>query len=238
MRQNNFAGLVFFSLLMASSIVRAEGSGFLPSYDGLEFATGEYGGKTIQVPDVTEKMASMHKIMIDQPEIFIAEDSAYKGMKPDDARAIAEALREALIVNIKDKERLTEEPGPDVLYLRIAISDIYLKKKKRRLLSYTPVGIVVHTAKGVATSDVMKKIDLVGATIEMESMNADTGEHFGSLVIKLVPPGKDTPYDAAWENLLSNFDALSKQIVCRIGNSRLAEADRSDCKILDSYQEG
>jgi hypothetical protein len=238
MRQNNFAGLVFFSLLMASSIVRAEGSGFLPSYDGLEFAPGEYGGKTIQVSGVTEKMASMHKIMIDQPEIFLADDSPYKGMKPDDARAIAEALREALITNMKEKERLVEEPGPDVLYLRMAISDIHLKKKKRRLVSYTPVGIAAHTAKSVVTSDLMKKIDLVGATIEMEALHSGTGEQLGSLVIKLAPPGKDSSEEATWESLLSNFDAISKQVVCRIANSRLAEADRSACKILDSYQEG
>jgi Protein of unknown function (DUF3313) len=230
---------LIFSLLMAgSSTLRAGESGFLPDYEGLTFAPGEYGGKTVPVPGVTEKMAAMQKIMIDQPEIFVAADSAYKGMKPDDARAIAEALRQALIVNMKEKERLVEEPGPDVLYLRIAISDIHLKKKKRRLLSYTPVGIVAHAAKSVATSDLMKKIDLVGATVEMEALNSTTGEHYGSLVLKHAPPGEDSPDEATWENLLSNFDAISKQIVCRLANSRLAEGERSSCKILDSYQEG
>jgi hypothetical protein len=238
MRLLHVSVMVFSVLLASSGTLRAEESGFLPDYTGLKFAPGEYGGKTAPVPGVTDKMASIHKIMIDQPEIFIADDSAYKGMKPDDARAIAEALREALIANMKDEERLVEEPGPDVLYLRVAISDIHLKKKKRRLLSYTPVGIVAHTAKSVVTSDLMKKIDLVGATIEMESLNSETGEHFGSLVVKLAPSGEDSPEEATWENLLSNFDAISKQVVCRLRNSRLAEAERSPCKILDSYQEG
>jgi hypothetical protein len=105
-------------------------------------------------------------------------------------------------------------------------------------LSYTPVGVVAHTAKTVVTSDLMKKIDLVGATIEMEALHSRTGEQLGSLVIKLAPPGKDSSEEATWESLLSNFDAISKQVVCRIANSRLAETERSACKILDSYQEG
>ena len=237
MRLPHLSVLVFSVLLVGSSTLRAEESGFLPDYEGLNFLPGEYGGKATQVPGVTEKLASFNKIMIDQPEIFVAADSAYKGMKPDDARAIAEALREALIANTKDKERLVEEPGADVLYLRIAISDIHLKKKKRRLLSYTPVGIVAHTAKSVVTSDLMKKIDLVGATVEMETVHSVTGENFGSLVLKYAPPGEDSPDEATWENLLSNFDAIGKQYVCRLGNSRLPEAERSSCKILDSYQE-
>ena len=238
MRLLHVSALLFSVLLLGSATLRAEESGFLPDYEGLKFAPGEYGGKTVQTPNATNKATRMTGIMIDQPEIFIAKDSAYKGMKPDDARAIAEALREALITNIEDKERLVEAPGPDVLYLRIAISDLHLKKKKRRLLSYTPVGIVAHTAKSVATSDLMKKIDLVGGTVEMEILDSDTGEHFGSLVIKLAPPGEDSSDEATWEHLLSNFDALSKQLICRIGNSRLVDAERSDCKILDSYQEG
>ncbi|MEH6570682.1 MAG: DUF3313 domain-containing protein [Halioglobus sp.] len=238
MRLAHLSVLVFSVLLTNPSTLLAQESGFLPDYEGLKFAPGEFGGKTVPVPGVTEKMASIQKIMIDQPEIFVAKDSAYKGMKPDDARALAEALREALITNMKDKERLVEEPGPDVLYLRIAISDLHLKKKKRRLVSYTPVGIVAHTAKSIVTSNLMKKIDLVGATVEMEALHSITGEHFGSLVLKHAPPGKDSPDEATWENLLSNFDALSKQVVCRLANSRLLKEERSDCKILDSYQEG
>ncbi len=232
-----FAGLFFSLLLMCSGVVRAGESGFLSNYEGLKFAPGEYGGKTVAVPNITDKMAAITKIMVDQPEIFIADESAYRGMKPNDALALAEALRKAVIADFP-AENVVEEPGPDVVYLRMAITDIHLKKKKRRLLSYTPVGFVAHTARSLAVSDVMKKLDLAAVTIEMETLKAATGEHVGYLVIKFAPPGEGGSDAANWDNLMSKFTALGKQVNCRLNNSKLPEAERKNCKILDSYWEG
>ncbi len=49
--------------------------------------------------------------MIDQPEIFIHPDSKYKGMKPDDMKALADGFREILIDEIKKRDiRVVEEP--------------------------------------------------------------------------------------------------------------------------------
>lgn len=181
---------------MGSTAIRAENSGFLSDYTDMEFAAGEYGEKTAPVPNLTDKMVSVTKIMVDQPEIFIAEESAYKGMKPGDALALAETLRAAITAYV-DPKNLVEEPGPDVVYLRMAITDLHLKKKKRRLVSYTPVGLVANTAKGLVVSDVMKKIDLVGVTVEMQSQNAATGEHLGSLVFKFDPTKEAKDSDEA-----------------------------------------
>lgn len=236
MRLYRFTGLIFSLALLGSTAVWAENSGFLPDYTGLEFAKGEYGGKTLPVPNLMEKVAGMTKVMVDQPEIFIADDSKYKGLKPEDARALAETLRSA-IVAYAEPGALVEEPGANVIYWRIAITDLHLKKKKRRLLSYTPVGLVAHTAKGLAVSDIMKKIDLVGVTVEMQSLNAATGENLGSLVMKFAPVGEGSSDEATWENVLVNFDAVGQQVSCRYKNSKLPEAQRKDCKILDSYRE-
>lgn len=237
MRFYRFTGLVVALTLIGSTVLRADDSGFLPDYTGLEFAKGEYGGKTTPVPNLMEKMAGITKVMVDQPEIFIADDSKYKGLKPDDARALAESLRAAIIAHA-EPGALVEEPGANVVYMRMAITDLHLKKKKRRLLSYTPVGLVAHTAKSLAVSDIMKKIDLVEVTVEMQSLNAATGENLGSLVIKFAPAGEGGSDEATWENVLTNFDALGQQISCRYKNSKLPEAQRKDCKILASYKEG
>ena len=236
MKHVHKAGLVMSMAILCSTALQAGESGFLPSYEGLKFAPGEYGGKTVVTPGSAAKSAGFTKIMIDQPEIFIAEDSAYKGMKPDDALAIAEALRKALADNMTDLT-VVDEPGPDVLYLRLAISDVHLKKKKRNLLAYTPVGAVAHAAKSAVTTDMMKKIDLIGVTIEGESLNAETGEFLGSLVIKLAPPKKSTSDEASWETMMSRFDSMGKQMDCRFRNKKLPESKREDCKILESYKE-
>jgi hypothetical protein len=231
------ASLIVFALLAASATLQAQQSGFLPNYEGLEFAPGEYGNKSQPVPNIMGKMASLDKIMVDQPEIFVASDSKYKGMKPDDSLALAEALRQAMVQKIYP-DNLVEQKGPNVIYIRMAISDLYLKKKKRGVMSFTPVGAVAYAAKGALTSDMMNKIDLVGVTVEVEALNSETGEHLGSFVSKLAPLGTGGWNEASWDKLLSDFDALSSQIACRIRNSKLPESDRADCKILDSYKKG
>jgi hypothetical protein len=237
MKLSYTTSLALFTLLTASATLQAQQSGFLPSYEGLEFASGEYGSKSNPVPNVTDKMASLDKIMIDQPEIFVASNSKYKGMKPEDSMALAEALRQAMMSNI-DSSNLVDEQGPNVIYMRMAISDLHLKKKKRGVLSFTPVGAVAHATKSALTSNMMNKIDLVGVTVEAEALNSVTGEHLGSFISKFAPSGTGGSNEASWDKLLSDFDALSSQIACRIRNSKLPESDREDCKILDSYKEG
>jgi hypothetical protein len=237
MRFYHISGLVLSLVALASSTVWAEDSGFLPSYEGMTFEAGEFGGKTTPVPNLTEKMALVNKIMIDQPEIFISPDSDYKGMKPDDGLAIAEALRTAVMNNIKE-ENLVEEVGPNVIYLRMAITDVHLKKKKRRLITYTPVGIVANVAKNIVVTDMVKKVDLEQVTIEAQSINSATGENLGSLVIKLSLSADDDSDEATWENLMEQFDAIGKQIACRVRNSKVVAGERENCKILKSYREG
>jgi hypothetical protein len=237
MRFNHFSGLVLSLVVLASGTAWAEDSGFLPNYEGLTFEADEFGGKTTPVPNLVEKMAMVNKIMVDQPEIFISADSDYKGMKPDDGIAISEALRTAVMGNIKE-ENLVEEVGPNVIYLRMAITDVHLKKKKRRLLSYTPVGLVANVAKNVVVSDMVKKIDLEKVTIEAQSINSATGENLGSLVIKLSLSADNNSDEATWDNLMEQFDAIGKQLACRIGNAKVEVSEREDCKILKSYREG
>jgi hypothetical protein len=237
MRFYHISGLVFSLVALASGPAWAEDSGFLPNYEGLTFEAGEFGGKTSPIPNITDKMAILNKIMVDQPEIFISPDSAYKGMKPDDALAISEALRTAVMGNIKE-ENLVEEVGPNVIYLRMAITDVHLKKKKRRLISYTPVGIVANVAKNIVVTDMVKKIDLEKVTIEAQSINSATGENLGTLVIKLSLAADDDSDEATWDNLTEKFDAIGKQIACRVRNSKVVAGEREDCKILKSYREG
>jgi len=229
------AGFVMSMAIICSTALQASESGFLPSYEGLKFAPGEYGGKTVVTPGSDAKSAGFTKIMIDQPEIFIAEDSAYKGMKPDDALAIAEALRKAIADNMTVLT-VVDKPGPDVLYMRLALSDVHLRKKKRNVLTYTPVGLAAYAAKSAVVSDAMKKIDLVGVTIEGESLNAETSEYLGSLLIKLAPPEKATSDQASWENTLHRFDSMGKQMDCRFRNKKLPESKQEDCKILESFK--
>ena len=56
---------------------------------------------------------------------------------------------------------VVESPGPNVLYIRAAITDLMLQRKKRRLLAYTPIGFVLK-AGADAMRDMMEKYDIMG----------------------------------------------------------------------------
>ena len=63
--------------------------------------------------------------------------------------------------------KVVEEAGPSVLYVRMALKDLYIKKEKRGLLSYTPVGMVAHGVADMA-SDAVDKTTLVEMKVEVE----------------------------------------------------------------------
>ena len=96
-------------------------------------------------PGVFDRLAKYNAIMVDEPEVLISATSDYKGAKPTDLEAIATLVR----TDISDAMKaggygVVDAAGPSVLYLKIAVTDLSLKKKKRRLLAYTPVGFVVN----------------------------------------------------------------------------------------------
>ena len=68
-------------------------------------------------------------------------------MKPDDLKALSEALRDTLSGSLAEGGySVTQKPGPGVVYLRVALTDVMVEKKKRGLLAYTPAGAVIVTS--------------------------------------------------------------------------------------------
>ena len=109
-------------------------------------------------PDILQIARRFDSVMVDQPEIHMAVDSKYRGAKGDDLKQLADVARLATIERLEAGGwAVTDEPGPNVVYLRWAISDLYLKKKKRSVLSYTPVRLVVHATAQAAIRDLWKK---------------------------------------------------------------------------------
>lgn len=56
-------------------------SDFLTDYSHLKKSTDAYMDYTYLAPGAENRMANYSAVMIDQPEIFIAPNSKYKGMK-------------------------------------------------------------------------------------------------------------------------------------------------------------
>jgi hypothetical protein len=231
---NRFIKILFVAALLPS-FATAEESGFLEDYSILGKA-GEYGAARMYVSETAiQRMVDYDKIMIDQPWIYVDPDSKSKGMKPDTMTTIAETLRTSMSDAINENYDVVEERGEGVLFFRWAVTNMYLQKPRRNLLSFTPVGAVAHAAKS-GLSDFVDKNTLVDLRLEGEMLDSVTGELFIAITIergqRKDKAAKISEDPASWDELFTIGTALGQRFACRLNNARVNESYRKDCTLI------
>lgn len=201
-------------------------SGFMTDYSQLEKLDDSISDYRYLAEGAMERIAQYDAVMIDQPEIFIAADSPYGGAKPKHLEALAESLRAGIISALSEDYDIVEKPGANVMYIRPALTNLRLTKKKRRIVGYTPIGLVGGAVVGAATSDLAKKANLQDVVIEGEVYDSMTEERLVALIDKR-GEGREAP--SSWEELEDAMLRYGKLVHCRLGNSRIAEEDRVNC---------
>jgi hypothetical protein len=219
--------------LFGAASAFGQSNDFLSNYSLLDDAEADVLDQIYLVPNAEQRLADYKAILVDQPEIFIAADSKYKGAKGDQLKLLADTARLATIERLEASGfAIADEPGPDVLYMRWAITDMYLKKKKRGILSYTPVGMVVHATKSAAIRDLWKKIDIVELSLEVELSDLVTGEILGAAVTAQQGLRKSKGQKAdivSWQELDALFTTVGERLSCRLTNARGPENEARDC---------
>ena len=203
-------------------------SGFMSDYTQLEKVTDGTVDYRYLAPDAFNRLANYDAVMIDQPEIFIAVDSPYRGVKPKHLNALAESLRSGLSESLGDDIYVVDQPGENVLYLTSAITNLKLTKRKKRALSYLPVALVVGSIAGASSSEIAKKADFAGMVIELEAFDSVTGERIVA-VIDSLEPDPDAEEPETWEDVDALMLGYGAIISCRFENAHLPEEQRADC---------
>jgi hypothetical protein len=237
----NILSVLLLAVVWLSPAFAAEGTfpveeGFLNiGLDQMTQTVEVEGGVDLgYTPDGTiERLVNYGKIMVDQPEIWLDKDSEYRGMKPDNAKAIADMIRERLTENVtKRGYEVVEAPGPDTLYMRLALTDLYLKKKKRGVLTFTPVGRVAHIGAELMM-EMMSKVDIVEMALQVELLDSQSEEVLAAMVVKR-GARKDKSTGQELERMdFDEFRAVLQQyaarFACRLDNAKLPEAQQVDC---------
>ncbi len=228
----NLTVMVFLGFLQTSF---AQNSGFLADYSKLE-VNAEFGRGNIRGyvhPDALSKLSGYKAIMIDQPEFSVAADSKYKSLKPDDLVMLAETMRAVLDDKLIEDYFVVDLPGPEVLLLRTAASNLYLQKAKRGILSYTPIGAIVHAVKQSKTEDIAKKISFVEITFEFELLDSQSGETIAAFITqrgqRKDKQKKQKMDPSSWEELLGIFETLGSRLNCWLDNARSPETEHKNC---------
>ncbi len=151
-------------------------SGFLHDYSNLK-ADPDRKGAMRYVKEGAD-LGKYNKIAIAPIEIWYHPQTKYRGIAPNDLKVLADSFRELIVEALEPDYPVVGSAGADVLVMRIAISNVKMKKKKKSILNYTPGGFAMYTMKGAAG----KNIILQDAVIEAELLDSTTGELLGTLV--------------------------------------------------------
>jgi hypothetical protein len=220
--------------LCAMASAAAQNNDFLTDYSLLEPHDGRFVKARYINETIMQRKADYKKtVFVDQPEIFVAADSKYKGAKGDQLKALADVARLATMDRLEaNGYTIATEPAQDALYLRWAITDLYLQKKKRGILSYTPVGMVVHATTQAAVRDLWKKIDIVELGFEAEFSDFVTGEIIGLAVTHTMGKRKASGQKAdlvSWQELDALFMTAGERISCVMRNMGSPESEWQVC---------
>lgn len=203
---------------------------FLSDYSKLQPRTaGQISDLVYIAPDGYARLGKYDSVALDQPEILVSPGSDYKGGKPEDMAQIAEHMRSALATKLTEGGyKVVDQPGPSVILVRLALTDLEMKKKKRGLLAYTPIGAVVK-AGADAVKEAMDKVDITGMTLQGELLDAETGEVLAALVVpRETPPGeKEMRMD--FDELTALVNEYGARMRCSLDNARVAEENRVEC---------
>jgi hypothetical protein len=165
-------------------------------------------------PDVDKTAGKYTSVMVDEPEVLMSSTSPYQGAKPTDLEAVAGNLRKVVSDTLKaGGYGVVEAPGPNVLYIRLAVTDLSLERKKRRLLAYTPIGFVVKLGAD-SLRDMMQKYDIMGAAIQAQLNDSTTQNVLAELVALRGDNGKRLEFST----LDTEVQAFSSRLRCRLDN--------------------
>jgi len=201
-------GISLGSATWAADVVRY--SGFVDNYPKLELDPKGGGGQLYIKPGAS--LGSYDKVMIPPIEVWLADDSKYKGFSPDELKALTDEFYRVMVSNLEPDYPVVSKPGKGVLIVRLAVTNVYAKKKKRGLLGFTPIGAVAGAASGAY------KAKLNDATIEAELLDAATEGQLAVLVddLAISKGGGET----SWADISKSLDYYAKRLRARL------EADR------------
>lgn len=182
-------------------------SGFLDHYPVLK-QDPDGGGGLIYRKAGTD-LGDYDKILIEPIEIWMADDSKYKGFSPNELKAITDEFHRTLVLNLEPDYPVVSRLGPGVLVIRLAITDVYATKKKRGLLGYVPIGAAVGAVSGKYSAK------LKDATIEAELLDAQSNEQLGVLIDKL-SVSKGGGDKTSWTEITEALNFYAKRFRARM----------------------
>ncbi|MBA4417226.1 MAG: hypothetical protein C0392_04855 [Syntrophus sp. (in: bacteria)] len=151
-------------------------SGFLSDYSHLKPALDKSGAEVYLKADLDLK--SYNKVLLDRIIVWYSHDADYKGIDPTELKALTDYFHEAVVKALGSDYPVVTEPGPGVLRIRIAITELVATKPLASVVVLvTPYATIADLASGAVTKGGVGSSPYVGdAAIEVEFLDGQTNE--------------------------------------------------------------
>jgi len=156
-------------------------SGFLENYSGFEPAPDGSGALVYLNPDRNLKRYT--KVMIDPLVVWHSPDAEYKGINSAELMRLALTFQNRMVVALDSGYAIVYNPGPDVLRIRAAITDVVPAKPSLETpgpLLPMANDLVLMMSKKVADADLYlvpgTHLYVGQAAIEVELLDSETNE--------------------------------------------------------------
>ena len=153
-------------------------SGFMKDYRGLE--QGPAGGVDLIYLKEGVDFKKYNKVMMDFVQFWFMDGTEYKGIHIHELNELAAAFNKAMADALKDVYPMVDDPGPDVLRIRFAITDVIPSRPAlNTITAVTLVGPALSTVKKGGSDSHL----FVGeASMEAELLDSLTNERLGAAI--------------------------------------------------------
>ena len=122
-------------------------SGFLPDYSRLGSALDGNGAEVWQKPD--SELKKYNKILLERILVWYKNDAEFKGIDPTALKALVDYFHGAIVKQLGTAYPVVNEPGPDVMRIRIAITELVPTQTEMSVvMTAVPYGEVADLASG------------------------------------------------------------------------------------------
>jgi len=225
---------IAFSCLVAASLLvscgtystTAHPSGFLGDYSKFRKPQGEEEAELIYIAEGAD-ISGYTKIIVDPVTVWVKGNEELKGVPKKDMQKLTSYLYKSVCDQLSKDYELVDQPSPDAMRLRAAITSANDSRMALRLVStIVPVSRILSTGRRLATGT----FSFVGsAGVEVEVLDSESGKRIGAAVDRRAGYRLASSTDS-WGDVYQAFDHWSARLRARLAEGRANSKNESKNK--------
>lgn len=218
-KQRSWFGLLLVVVFLLSGCAAGrmddvEQSGFLLDYSQLKPGGEDQAALRYVKSGVDFKQYD--SLMFDRISVWLSPEAKARGIDPVVFKEMSDYFLNALIDAVKDGYSVVDQPGPNVLRVRAAITDVKPSNPTANTLStIVPVGMVVAAGTKAVSDDNMGTGE---AEAEFELLDSMSSERLAAAVDRR--QGGKAAFRGEWEDTKDAFDYWAERFRERLDEVR------------------